>query len=422
MFGPVKIAKDFPIFHKKINNHKLVYLDSAATAQKPRQVVEAMSEYYYQHNANVHRGVHTLGDESTRMFHQSRQEITAFFGAKIEQLVVTNNATQALNQIAYQAQLGSQAQLGHRARLDKGDVIIATEMEHHSNLVPWQVLAQKTQAQLKFVLVNSEGELDLDSLEQLLNEFGSRVKIVTLAYVSNVLGTLNPIEKIIALVRRRAKDTWIVLDAAQAAPHLPIRFNQLEADFLVVSAHKMLGPMGIGAMMVKEKILTKLEPWLVGGGMIDKVSLTESTYIGDLEEKFSPGTPNVAGLVGWAAACRYLNNLGMEKVFEHDQLLVSDALAKLSKVSQIKLIGPKTKRVGSVAFTYQDRHAHDVSQVLDSFGIEVRSGHHCAMPLHTKFGLSATIRASFQVYNTTQDIDRLVVGLKEVEKVLSVSV
>jgi len=412
MFNAVSILGDFPILQKKIHNDKrLVYLDNAATSQKPELVIEAMSNYYRQHNANVHRGVHQLGDESTKLFHQSRRRIANFFGAETEEFVVVRNTTEAINQVAY---------TWGEKQIIAGDMILCTEMEHHSNLVPWQKLAKRKNAQLVFLKVNKFGELELDRLEELLKS--GKVKIICLTHVSNALGTVNPIEKIIETTRQLSPKTKVLIDGAQAAPHMPIHFDDLGADFYTLSAHKMLGPMGIGGLFIKLKVLEELEPFLYGGGMINTVSLLETEYADDIEERFSPGTPDVAGLVGWAAACEYLHNIGMEILLKHDQLLVKYAIEQLQKIPQVKLVGitdlqKLSQRVGSVAFVYQGVHAHDVGQILDSEGVAVRSGHHCTMPLHNKFGWPATVRVSFQLYNSTDDIDILVRALQKVEHV-----
>ncbi len=406
MFDPEKIRTDFPIFHTKLQSKKpLVYLDSAATSQKPQIVIDAISHFYTHDNANVHRGIHELGDRATKAWLESRRVVAAFFGTKPEELVLTSNATEALNMVAYT--WGEQ-------HVGKGDEIIATLMDHHSNLVPWQELAKRKGAKLSLVPVTSEGTLDLAWLAKELKAKKKVIKIVAFPHVSNTLGTLNPVQEVIALVRRYAPQAIIVLDAAQSAPHLPIDFTQLGVDFMAVSAHKMLGPMGIGGLFGRRELLSVLHPWLFGGGMIGDVFETEATFASDLEDRFTAGTPDVAGLVGWAAACKYLLNLGMSNVARHDQEMVAYTLEKLAAIPEITVVGP-TERSGSVAFLYQGVHAHDVASVLASEGVAVRSGHHCTMPLHKHMGWAATIRVSFNVYSTKEDINALVKALAKIK-------
>jgi cysteine desulfurase/selenocysteine lyase len=414
VFRAEQHQKDFPILQRMVHqNKKLVYLDNAATSQKPNVVIDAIAEYYRSHNANVHRGIHQLGDESTKLFHQSRQSIANFFGAEKEELIVVRNTTEAVNQVAY---------TWGEENISAGDRIIVTEMEHHSNVVPWQLLATKKKAHLDFIQVNKDGRLDLPDLEKKLLQ--TAVKLIAFSHVSNTLGTVNPVAQIVGMTHRHAPQAKILIDGAQAAPHLPIHFKSMNVDFYVVSAHKMIGPMGIGALLIKKEVLENLPPFLVGGGMIDEVSQTATTYAEDLEERFTAGTPDVAGLVGWAAACSYLQNIGMKTLLAHDQSLVAYSLKKLQEIPQISIIGPvpdshsnEYDRVGSVAFVYQGVHAHDVGQILDSEGVAVRSGHHCTMPLHTKFQWPATVRISFQLYNTTADIDAFVMALEKVKQI-----
>lgn len=409
MFKAQQVKQDFPILSRKIHDKPLVYLDNAATSQKPAVVIDVIANYYRQHNANVHRGVHLLGDESTRLFHNSRQTVANFFGAQKEELVIVRNTTEAINQVAY---------TWGENNINEGDVILTTELEHHSDLVPWQVLAHKKRARVEYIPVTEAGMLDMKWLQNYDFKRNS-VKLLAFTHVSNTLGTLAPVADIIALLRQHSPATKILIDGAQAAPHLPINFDDLGADFYVMSAHKMLGPMGIGGLLIKKEVLQTLSPFLYGGGMIAEVSLETTTYIDDLEERFTAGTPDVASLLGWAVACEYLTKLGMHNVYQHDHDLVAYALEKLSRIEAVHIIGPKTAndRVGSVAFAYKGVHAHDVGQVLDSEGVAVRSGHHCTMPLHTKLGLAASIRVSFNVYNTTEDVNVLISALDKVKKV-----
>jgi len=446
MFDPKLIQQDFPILQKKVHGKKLVYLDNAATSQKPTQVIDAMVEYYYNHNANVHRGVHTLSDESTQLWHESRKVITDFFSCEDEELILVRNTTEAINGVVYGWALD---------HLKEGDVVLTTQMDHHSNLVPWQEVCKRVGATLEFVQVNEQGELEVEGLGVRIQRLGSRLKLIVLPHVSNALGTHNPVDEIVSLVHQTLTpkpSPLILIDGAQSAPHIPINFRKLDVDFFIFSGHKMLGPMGVGGLIVKKELLQseKMKPWLFGGGMIEGVYTDHTDFNPDLVDRFTAGTPDVASTVGLAAACIYLRDLGMEHVEKHDRELVLYAIEKLTEVKQVKIVGPTSQkhqiskspvyygtgknqtiskseilnsktnllpRIGSVTFLYEGVHAHDVAQILDSEGIAVRSGHHCTMPLHTKFNWPATVRASFQVYNTKDDIDALVTGLEKVQQV-----
>lgn len=441
MFSPDAIKKDFPLLQKKVHGKPLVYLDNAATSQKPQQVIEAIVNYYQNHNANVHRGVHQLSEESTQVFEDSRKIIAQFFGANDEELILVRNTTEAINGIAYGWALD---------HLKKGDVILTTEMEHHSNIVPWQEICTRTGAQLKFIPVKIDGRLDLENFKFLISNF--KTKLLVLTHVSNTLGTVNPIEKIVSVVNQQLTTDHrplILLDAAQSAPHMQLDFHKLGVDFLIFSGHKMLGPMGVGGLLVKKTLLSsnEVKPWLFGGGMIESVYMDRATFHEDAQERFTAGTPDVASAVGLAEACRYLDRLGMKDVEEHDRRLVTYALDQLQQIPEVTVVGPieaphlsdsrsnfspkreKTDtdnlqpttysldRLGSVAFLYEGVHPHDVAQILDSEGIAVRSGHHCTMPLHVKFGWPGTVRVSFQVYNSKKDVDALVRALHKVKTV-----
>jgi cysteine desulfurase/selenocysteine lyase len=407
MFDPQKYIADFPILQRKVHGDKrLVYLDNAATSQKPLQVIEAISNYYQNHNANVHRGIHQVGDESTKLFHHARQTVAEFFGASSEELVVVRNTTEAMNQVAYS---------WGEEHVGEGDIILTTEMEHHSNIVPWQELVKRKKAHVEFVSVTSEGTLDISDFQKKV--VNKKVKLFVFTHVSNTLGTVNPLSQLVEFVKKENPSVSIMVDGAQAAPHLPLNFKTMDVEFYAISAHKMLGPMGIGGLLVKKDVLEKLSPFLFGGGMINEVSTTETSFADDLEERFTAGTPDVASLVGWASACQYLSHIGMQNLVEHDKQLVQYTLQKLRELPQIEIIGPSTDRVGSVAFIYKDVHAHDVGQILDSEGVAVRSGHHCTMPLHVKFGWQASVRVSFQLYNTTEDIDVFIRALAKVKEV-----
>jgi len=425
-----KIKADFPILSRKINDKSLVYLDNAATTQKPKQVIRAISDYYEQHNANVHRGIHKLSEESTGLFEEARKTVVGFMGAKPNELVWVRNTTEAINLVA---------QSWARQNLKTGDVIIASELEHHSNLIPWQVVAKETGAGLTFVDVTPDGQVDLEHLEMMLEAMKNEVKLVALSALSNTTGAELDVERVVKMVRKYAKNAKILLDGAQWVGRKKTEFDRWGVDFWAFSGHKMYGPMGIGGLVVKREVLEETEPWLTGGGMIEEVELTSATYT-PIPERWDAGAPDVAGAVGLARACVYLDGLGMEKVEEHERELTRYAVGRLKEIPEIEMVGPvgeitkyqapitkqiqnsnnqnfKPNRLGSVAFLYMGVHAHDVAQILDNEGVAVRSGHHCTMPLHTKMGWAATTRASFGVYNTKSDVDRLVEGLEKVNKV-----
>lgn len=420
MFDPQVIRQDFPILDRQVRDGvPLVYLDNAATSQTPRQVVEAMSQYYYHHKANVHRGVHQLSDESTQIWQDSRKVIARFVGATPEELIITRNTTEAINGVAY----------GWQDQLSAGDVILTTLMEHHSNLVVWQQLADRVGAHLEMIKLTPEGRLDLHDLRQKLETVP--VKLLSVVHVSNTTGVINPLAEITSLCRRfAAAPVRICVDGAQAVPHLPVNFSQLDVDFYAFSGHKMLGPMGIGGLLVRKSLLDQdlFKPWLFGGGMIAEVYPESTRFHPEPQERFTAGTPDVASVVGLAQACEYLTDqVGMVNAQAHDQSLVEYALQRLAELPGVEVVGPtqslsseQLDRIGSVAFLYQGAHAHDVAQILDSEGVAVRSGHHCTMPLHEYYRWTATTRASFQVYNTTDEIDQLVRALHKVKTVLGV--
>lgn len=413
------VAADFPILQTKVHDKTLVYLDSAATSQKPQVVLDAIQRYYTTANANVHRGVHTLGDRSTQAWHQARKTIATFLGAAADELVVTRNATEALNWAAQAA----------AERVQADDIILVTQLEHHSNLVPWQRLAEKKLAHLVVIPTLPTGFLDVAWLRQKLADlaWAKKVKVLATSHVSNAIGTVLPLEALQTLKQQFFPQAWWVVDGAQGAPHLAVHFDAWpEITMYAVSAHKMLGPMGVGALLVKHSVLENLSPWLTGGGMIDAVTVANATFHSDLEERFSAGTPDVAGLVGWAAACDYLETIGLTQLAAHDEMLVAETLERLDQFPKITVVGPKQTRIdgqlvrcGSVTFIYQGVHAHDVGQILDSEGVAVRSGHHCTMPLHQAYGWTATVRASFQCYTSSDDIARLQVGLQKVAQVFA---
>lgn len=398
------IRADFPILGREIHpGVPLVYLDSAATSQKPTLVLQAMEDYYHAHNANIHRGVHTLAEEATAAYEGARKKVADFIGAaSTREIVYTRNATEAINLVA--------ATWG-RANLKAGDLVILTEMEHHSNLVPWQMLATELSLRLEFITVTPEGMLDLDSYREFLNE---GPKLVAFTHMSNVLGTINPAEEIIAMAHRAGAVTLV--DAAQSVPHLPVDVQRLGTDFLAFSAHKMCGPTGIGVLYGKKAILESMPPYMGGGDMIKRVYLRKFAT-NDLPHKFEAGTPAIAEAIGLGSAVDYLKKIGLEAVARHEQELISYALDRLAEVPGVKVFGPRADQKGGVAsFVMDGVHPHDVAQILDRDGIAVRAGHHCAMPLHDKFHIPATTRASFYLYNTRDEIDRLVNAIYKVKQ------
>lgn len=402
---PYLLRKDFPIFQRQISpGFPLIYLDSTATTQKPLPVIEAMNEFYRHSNANIHRGVHTLAEEATHLYEDSRVRVAHFINSPDpKQIIFTRNATESINLIAY---------TWARANINKGDLIILTEMEHHSNLVPWQILAAEKDARLDFVPVTSDGILDLELYRALLKQ---EPKLVAFTAMSNVLGTINPTGEIARLAHDAGAVTLV--DGAQSVPHLPVDVQELDVDFLAFSAHKMLGPTGIGVLYGKRTLLDSMPPFMGGGDMIKTVHLRDFRP-NDLPHKFEAGTPAIAEAAGFGAAIAYLDKIGMGEIAKHEQEIIAYALERLSEIPGVTLYGPPAdKRGGVVAFALAGIHPHDVAQILDSRGIAVRAGHHCAQPLHDKLGIPATTRASFYVYSTKDDVDKLVEGILSVEEI-----
>ncbi len=402
------IKADFPIFQRTVRDKRLVYLDSAATSQKPKQVIDATSDYYSRYNANVHRAIYELGEEATREYEGAREKIGAFIRAKSpNEIVFTKSTTESINLVAYG--------YGLKGKIQKGDEIVGTVMEHHSNHVPWHFVKDHKGAILKYVDVTDDGILRTEQYDDLLTK---RTKIVTVALCSNVLGTINPVKEI----AKRAHEVGAicVVDAAQAAPHMPIDVQALGADFLAFSGHKMLGPTGIGVLYGTQAILEETEPLLGGGEMIREVHLGGASW-NDVPYKFEGGTPNIAGAIGLGVAVDYLTRLGMESVRAHEMDMTQDALEKLGRLKGVRMYGPRDvkKRAGVVPFTIENAHPHDIASILDVDGICIRSGHHCAQPLMERFDLPATARASFYIYNDIEDIDALVAGIKRVQEVFA---
>ncbi len=401
------IRKDFPILQRVLHDGKpLVYLDSAATSQKPRQVLDAMNAYYEQHNANVHRGVHTLAEEATALYEGARDKVASFINAPSrDEVIFTKNASESLNLVANMLGWADEPY-----RVDADAEIVITEMEHHSNIVPWQLLSQRTGAKLKWFGLTDDGRLDLSNIDEIITE---KTKVVSFVLVSNILGTVNPAEAIV----RRAQDVGalVVVDASQAAPHMPLDVQALEADFVAFTGHKMLAPTGIGVLWGRQELLEDLPPFLGGGEMIETVSMSSSTYA-PAPHKFEAGTPPISQAIGLGAAIDYLTAIGMENIAAHEKEIVEYAVRRLQEVPDLKIIGPVTAedRGAAISFTLGDIHPHDVGQVLDEQGIAVRVGHHCARPVCLRYGIPATTRASFYLYSTEAEVDALIEGLHTV--------
>ncbi|MBT2643321.1 cysteine desulfurase [Bacillus sp. ISL-41] len=402
-----EIRELFPILNQEVNGSPLVYLDSAATSQKPVQVIEALDKYYREYNSNVHRGVHTLGTRATDGYEGSREKVRKFINAKsIEEIIFTRGTTTAINTVA--------ASYG-RDNLKEGDEIVISYMEHHSNIIPWQQVAKQTGATLKYIDLQEDGTISLDTVREIVTE---NTKIVSIMQVSNVLGVMNPIKEIAEIAHQNG--AIMVVDGAQSAPHMKIDVQDLNCDFLAFSGHKMCGPTGIGVLYGKKALLEKMEPVEFGGEMIDFVGLYESTWK-ELPWKFEGGTPIIAGAIGLGAAIDFLNEIGLDNIEKHEHALAAYAMDKMSEIEGMTIYGPKEagKRAGLVTFNIDDVHPHDVATVLDAEGIAVRAGHHCAQPLMKWLKASATARASFYLYNTEEDIDKLVAGLVKTKEYFS---
>jgi cysteine desulfurase/selenocysteine lyase len=397
-----KIRADFPILERSVNGRPLIYLDSAATSQKPRQVLDAIDSYYRSFNANVHRGVHSLGNEATNVFEAGRVRIAEFIDAPEKGVVFVRNSTEALNLVA-----SSYA----RELLQRGDRIVLTEMEHHSNLVPWQLAAQRAGLELDFIGVLDDGTLDMDRAAQLLK---APTKLVSVTHQSNVLGTVNDIKKLAAMAHENG--ALICVDAAQSVPHMPVSVRDLDCDFLAFSGHKMCGPMGAGVLWARPDLLDAMPPFLSGGSMIGRVELQTSTWA-PVPHKFEAGTPDVASVAGLVAACDYLDEIGMDAVAAHEQVLAKELIATLNSVDGITVYGAGPSRGGTVSFNYKDVHAHDVGTIVDRLGIAIRAGHHCCQPLMRRLGVDATARASVYVYTTPAEVSALGDALREVARV-----
>lgn len=392
-----EIRKLFPILHQEVNGHPLVYLDSAATSQKPVSVIEAVKHYYERDNSNVHRGVHTLGSRATDAYEGAREKVARFINAaSMEEIIFTRGTTTGINLVAL-----SYA----RAVCQEGDEIVITPMEHHSNLIPWQQAAKATGAVLKYIPLQQDGSISLKDAEATITE---RTKIVSIAYVSNVLGVVNPVKEIAEIAHRRGAK--IMVDGAQSTPHMKVDVQALDCDFYAFSGHKMCGPTGIGALYGKKQLLQQMEPVEFGGEMIDHVDLYDSSWK-DLPWKFEGGTPIIAGAVGLGAAIDFLNEIGLDEIEKHEKQITAYAMERMSRIEGISIYGPRENRAGLITFNLGDIHPHDVATVLDAEGVAVRAGHHCCQPLMRWLNVTATARASFYLYNTEEDIDRLIAAL-----------
>jgi cysteine desulfurase/selenocysteine lyase len=407
-FDVAKVRADFPILDREINGHPLVYLDSANTSQKPRQVLEVLRNQYERHNANVSRSVHTLGTEATAAYEGARAKVAAFIGApSADEVVFTKNSSEAINLVAYTS--------AEFLSLGPGDEIVVSEMEHHSNLVPWQLLCQRTGATLRWFGVTDEGRLDESHLHDLVNE---RTKLVSVVHMSNILGTINNVSRIVD--RAHEVGALVMLDCSQSVPHLPVDVTELGVDFIAFTGHKMLGPTGIGALWGRAGLLAGMPPFLGGGSMIETVTMEKTTFAPP-PARFEAGTPPIAEAIALGAAVDYLSALGMQAVHEHEMEITGYALKSLADIPGVRIFGPATPegRGGTVSFAVDGVHPHDVGQILDDLGVEVRVGHHCARPVCARFGVAAMTRASFYLYTTTEEIDALARGVEQVRKVFA---
>ena len=400
------IRKDFPILKRKVRDNKpLVYLDNASTTQKPKQVIDAITNYYNNYNANIHRSVYSIAEEATEAYEKVRDKVAKFLNiSKREEIIFVRGTTEGINLVAY---------AWGRKHIKEGDIIVTTEYEHHSNIVPWQLLVKEKGAKLEYIEINDNGELILDQLDKYLAT--GKVKLVVFSLMSNVLGTISDAEKIISKCHEAGVKTLV--DAAQAVPHMSVDVSKLGCDFFAFSAHKMLGPTGIGVLWVRKSVLETMDPFHGGGDMIREVHKYETTW-NDLPYKFEAGTPNIAGVIGFGSAIDYLSQLGMETVRKHEMELTQYALDKMSQIKGIVIYGPKdvSKRGGVISFNFHDVHPHDVATIVDREGIAIRSGHHCAQVLMEKLDVAATNRASFYIYNTKQDVDKLIQSLGKVSE------
>ncbi|EGV42248.1 cysteine desulfurase [Bizionia argentinensis JUB59] len=404
MFNVEKIRKDFPILQREVNGKALIYLDNAATSQTPQQVIDAIVDYYTHYNANIHRGVHTLSQEATDKYEAARLTVQKHFNAKeAHEIILTAGTTHGINLVAH----------GFASILTKGDEVLVSALEHHSNIVPWQMLCEKTGATLKVIPMNTDGELIMADYNQLLSE---KTKLVFVNHISNALGTINPIEEIIT--KAHQVGAAVLVDGAQACPHIKADMQALDVDFYVVSAHKMCGPTGVGMLYGKEEWLNKLPPYQGGGEMIAEVSFEKTTYAG-LPHKFEAGTPNICGGIAFGAAIDYMNTIGFEAIDKYEHELLEYATAELLKIENLKIFGTAKNKTSVISFNLEGIHPYDIGTLLDKMGIAVRTGHHCAQPIMSFFNIPGTVRASFAFYNTKAEVDALVSGVKTAQRMLA---
>ena len=402
-----KLREDFPVLKRQVNGKPLIYFDNAATSQKPESVIETTDRYYREYNANIHRGIHKLAEEATLAHEEAREKVAKFINAKhTEEIIFTRNTTEAINLVAY---------TWGRANIGRGDKIVLTIMEHHSNIVPWQLLAQEKGASVEYVEIDSEGLLRLDEIDKLIDE---KTKMVCVTQASNVLGTINPVKEIGKAAHRYG--ARFLVDAAQSVPHMPVNVRDIDSDFFVFSGHKMLGPTGIGVLHGKSENLRKMPPFLGGGEMIREVHTTGSSWK-DIPYKYEAGTPNIVGAIGLGSAVDYLNAIGMENVHEHEREISKYAIGRMGEVKDLILYGPRdaAQRVGVLSFNLGDIHAHDLASILDEDGIAIRSGHHCAQPLMEFLNVPAMSRASFYIYNTREEVDVFINALEKARKLFA---
>ena len=404
-----RIRKDFPILGRKIRDKPLVYFDNAATTQKPLSVIDAIRDYYMNYNSNIHRAVHQMAEEATHAYETTRQKVARFINSRsTDEIIFTRNATEAINLVSH---------AWGQDNIRRDDRIVITELEHHSNIVPWQILCNQTRASLDYIEVDDGGCLDMDSYEKTLRN--RKTRLISISEVSNVLGTIVPIREIVK--KAHAKDIPVLVDAAQSVPHMPVDVQATDCDFMVFSAHKMLGPTGVGILYVKREILEELQPFISGGDMIKEVHKYETVY-NDLPYKFEAGTPNIADVIGFGAAMDYLNRLGMDKVRDHEIELTKYAMDAMKDIRGMTLYGPldANNKGGVISFNLGDIHPHDLATILNDHGIAIRSGHHCAQVLMEKFDLSATSRASFYIYNTIEEVDKFINALNDARRLFGI--
>lgn len=403
-----ELRNDFPIFKKKINGKDLVYLDNASTTQKPYLVINSITDFYSNYNSNIHRAVYQLAEEATELYEQSRKKIANFINVRPEEIIFTRNTTESINLIAHS---------WARSNLKKDDVIAITEIEHHSNIVPWQILCQEIGTRLEYVGIDENGFLDVEYLIELISS--RKVKLVSISHMSNVLGTIVPIERIVKTAHQY--DIPVIVDGAQSVPHMPVDVKKLDCDFLVFSAHKMLGPTGVGVLYAKKELLEKMKPFMAGGDMIKEVFKFHTNY-NEVPYKFEAGTPNIADVVGFGAAVEYLEKIGMENIRKHEIYLTEYALESMQSLKYITIYGPMDSkfRGGVISFNFADIHPHDLATIMNDHGIAIRSGHHCAQVLMQRLDVPATSRASFYIYNTKEEIDKFVNAIKEAGRIFKI--